>query len=95
MQQHLIANAYPGLLDGIMPGRSYADVMTFLQPLYDCELLANAFKTRAAHGRDEQKDAVSGKYWGYCVSNGTRYPNARPDNCDAAVKDDGGEQSER
>ena len=39
MQQHLIANAYPGLLDGIMPGRSYADVMTFLQPLYDCELL--------------------------------------------------------
>ena len=32
MQQHLIANAYPGLLDGIMPGRSYADVMTFLQP---------------------------------------------------------------
>src|SRR5204863_3404814 len=30
---------------------------------------------------------VSGKYWGYCVSNGTRYPHARIDNCDATVKD--------
>jgi hypothetical protein len=87
MQQHLIANAYPGLLDGIMPGRSYADVMTFLQPLYDCELLQNAFNT-GGKWSDEQKGAVAGKYWGYCVSHATRYPNARPDNCDAAVKDE-------
>ncbi len=85
MQQHLIGNAYPGLLDGIMPARSYPDVMTFLQPLYDCELVAKAMEdpkwTRA------QKEAVSGKYWGYCVSNGTRYPNARPEWCDATVTD--------
>jgi hypothetical protein len=87
MQQHLIANAYPGLLDGIMPGRSYADVMTFLQPLYDCELLQNAFNT-GGKWTDEQKGAVAGKYWGYCVSHATRYPNARPENCDAAVKDE-------
>lgn len=85
MQQHLIGNAYPGLLDGIMPARSYPDVLTFLQPLYDCELVAKAMEdpkwTRA------QKEAVSGKYWGYCVSNGTRYPNARPTWCDAVVAD--------
>jgi hypothetical protein len=87
MQQHLIANAYPGLLDGIMPGRSYADVMTFLQPLYDCELLQNAFNT-GGKWTDDQKGAVAGKYWGYCVSHATRYPNARPENCDAAVKDE-------
>jgi hypothetical protein len=88
MQQHLIANAYPGLLDGIMPGRSYADVVTFLQPLYDCELLQNAFNTSSGKYTDEQKGAVAGKYWGYCVSHATRYPNARPDNCDASVKDE-------
>lgn len=88
MQQYLIANAYPGLLDGIMPGRSYADVMTFLQPLYDCELLQNAFNTSGGKWNDEQKGAVAGKYWGYCVSHATRYPNARPGNCDAAVKDE-------
>jgi hypothetical protein len=44
MQQQQIANAYPGLLDGIMPERLYADQLTFLQPLYDCELLVNVFK---------------------------------------------------
>ena len=85
MQQHLIANAYPGLLDGLLPGRSYMDTMTFLQPIYDCELLNKVFKT-GSWTRD-QLNAVSGKYWGYCVSNGTRYPNARPDFCDLAVLD--------
>jgi hypothetical protein len=85
MQQQMIANAYPGLLDGIMPARLFADAMTFLQPLYDCELLANVFKSGT--WTREQMNAVSGKYWGYCVSNGTRYPHARIDNCDATVKD--------
>lgn len=85
MQQHLISNAYPGIIDGVMASRSYADTMTFLMPLHDCELLARTFRTgtwtRAQH------NAVSGKYWGYCVSNGTRYPNARPEFCDLAVID--------
>jgi hypothetical protein len=85
MQQQMIANAYPGLLDGIMPARLFADTMTFLQPLYDCELLENVFKT-GTWTRD-QMHAVSGKYWGYCVSNGTRYPHARITFCDATVKD--------
>lgn len=87
MQQHLIANNYPGLLNGIMPARNYPDVMSFLQPLYDCELLQNTFKSSSGTYSRDQMNAVSGKYWGYCVSNGTRYPNARVDNCDAAVKD--------
>ena len=88
MQQHLIANAYPGLLDGIMPGRSYADVITFQQPHYDCELLQNVFNKSSGKWTDEQKGAVAGKYWGYCVSHATRYPNARPESCDASVKDE-------
>jgi len=62
-------------------------VMTFLQPLYDCELLQHTFNTSSGTWTDEQKGAVAGKYWGYCVSHASRYPNARPDNCDAAVKD--------
>jgi uncharacterized tannase-like protein DUF6351 len=88
MQQHMIANNYPGLLDGIMPARSYPDVMSFLQPLYDCELLEHVFNTSNNTWTTEQKGAVAGKYWGYCVGNGTRYPNARPGNCDASVKDE-------
>jgi len=34
-----------------------------------------------------QMDAVSGMYWGYCVSNGARYPAQRVDNCDQVVLD--------
>jgi hypothetical protein len=75
------------LLDGIMPARDYSDGMSFLQPLYDCEMLQNAFKGSSQTYSRDQMAAVSGKYWGYCVSNGTRYPNARIDNCDASVKD--------
>jgi len=88
MQQHMIGNNYPGLLDGIMPARSYPDTMSFLQPLYDCELLEHVFNTSGNAWSTEQKGAVAGKYWGYCVGNGTRYPNARPSNCDASVKDE-------
>jgi hypothetical protein len=83
MQQQVIANAYPGLLDGVIPSLLFADGMTFLRPTFDCELLVNAFKTGT--WTREQMNAVSGKYWGFCVSNGARYPNQRPDNCDAAV----------
>jgi hypothetical protein len=83
MQQNMIANAYPGLLDAIMPERLYSDTMTFLRPLYDCELMVNMFKQGT--WTREQMNAVSGKYWGYCVSNGTRYPRARTDGCDAGV----------
>jgi hypothetical protein len=85
MQQQMIANAYPGILDGIIPHQQFADAMTFSQPLFDCELLANVFKTGT--WTREQQNAVSGMYWGYCVSNGARYPAQRTDNCDQVVLD--------
>lgn len=88
MQQNLIGNNYPGLLDGTIPQRLYADTMTFQQPLYDCELLLSYFNKSDRRWTEAQKTAVSGLATiGYCATNGTRYPNARPDNCDAAVKD--------
>src|SRR5262249_37525471 len=52
------------------------------------ELLQHTFNTSSGKWTDEQKGAVAGKYWGYCVSHASRYPNARPENCDAAVKDE-------
>ena len=83
MQQHTIANNYPGTLDGIIPGRSYPDVMTFLQPLFDCELLTNTLDATGSTWTTAQKTAVSGlTSFTYCRSNGTRYPNLRPTNCD-------------
>ena len=84
MQQHVIGNNYPGILDGIMPNRSFPDMMSFLNPLFDCELLVNAINTSSLTWTNAQKTAVSGfKDFGYCINNGTRYPNLRPKNCSA------------
>jgi hypothetical protein len=83
MQQHLIANNYPGLLDGIIPTASFADNMTFLDPLFDCELLDRAFTTSTLPWTDDQKAAVTGHAsYSYCKRNGTQYPNLRATNCD-------------
>ncbi|MFO1184111.1 MAG: DUF6351 family protein [Bauldia sp.] len=85
MQQQMIANAYPGILDGIVPHLQFADAMTFQQPMFDCELLANVFKQGT--WTRPQMEAISGMYWGYCVSNAARYPALRVNNCDQAVAD--------
>ncbi len=78
MQQHLIANNYPGLLDGIMPAISFADHVTFLTPLFDCELLDHATQTSSLPWTDEEKRAVAGHgIRGYCIRNGTRFPDMR------------------
>ena len=83
MQQNIVNNAYPGILDGTIPALLYPDGMTFFQPLMDCELLVKVFKD--GDWTRDQLDAVSGKYWGYCVSNAVRFPGMQPDNCDLAV----------
>ena len=83
MQQHLIGNNYPGLLDGIIPTASFADNMTFLDPLFDCELLDAAFSASSLTWTDAQKAAVTGHAsYAYCKRNGTQYPNLRATNCD-------------
>ena len=68
MQQHLIAQNYPGLLDGIVPGVIYPDLMTVMPGALDCALLANVFERSTLSWTEEQKGAVSGfSTWGMCV----------------------------
>jgi hypothetical protein len=43
IQQHVIASAYPGLLDGIQPTCSYPDLWTTATEVADCHLLINYF----------------------------------------------------
>ena len=38
MQQHLIAQNYPGLLDGIITSLSYPDTVTVIPGIVDCSL---------------------------------------------------------
>jgi hypothetical protein len=86
MSQHLIAQGYPGLYDGIMPWRSYPDVLSFNTPINDCNLLVNYFNNTEMAWTDIQMREVSGKVnFGYCTQPATRFPNLSPDNCDASV----------
>jgi len=83
MQQHLIANNYPGLLDGIIPTAAFADTLLFLNHMADCELLEHAFETSPLAWSDEQKTAVAGEAnWTFCARNGTAFPILRPGYCD-------------
>ncbi len=86
MQQHLIAQNYPGLLDGITPSASYPDIVTIVAPVSDCTLLNRAFE--GGEWTDEQKTAVSGfATWKTCGSWMKSFSPAliRPGNCDASI----------
>jgi hypothetical protein len=85
MQQHMIANNYPGLLDAIVPTASFADTMTFQTSMLDCELLDHAMSSSKQPFTTDQKTAVSGySHWDYCTNNKLRYAAVAADiNCDA------------
>ncbi|HEY3161439.1 MAG TPA: DUF6351 family protein [Vicinamibacterales bacterium] len=87
MQQHLIANNYPGLLDAIVPTASFADTFTFQTSLLDCELLDRAMTVSKQPFTTDQKTAVSGfSHWDYCTNNKLRYAGVAADiNCDATT----------
>ncbi|HEX2134074.1 MAG TPA: DUF6351 family protein [Actinophytocola sp.] len=69
IQQYAIADAYPGILDGIVPGISYPDPLTVLTPMTDCGLLNAFFAGPGADFTPEERRAVAG-YVTYdtCVS---------------------------
>ncbi len=60
--QHVVANAYPGLLQGIQPNCSYEDVYSTGNEVVDCHLLLHYFNEVSPHlwSNDTQRAAVSG-----------------------------------
>jgi hypothetical protein len=60
MQQHIIANSYPGLLDGIQPVQSFPDAWTVENEAQDCSLLVRYFDQTAPQswGDQSQQNAV-------------------------------------
>ncbi|MFC4312056.1 DUF6351 family protein [Steroidobacter flavus] len=68
MQQHLIANNYPGILDGIVPGASFPDLYSLVPYTVDCALMAKAFDSGQQTWTDEQKRAAAGlNTWKTCA----------------------------
>jgi hypothetical protein len=74
IQQYDIADAYPGILDGIIPGISYPDLLTVMGPLVDCGLM-NAYFAKGGFTQEQQR-AVSGhNSYSTCVSWGQTFLN--------------------
>ena len=49
IQQHLITEGYPGLLDGVQPGASFQDIVTTNTTAQDCSLLVRYFTQTSPH----------------------------------------------
>ena len=60
IQQLLITQNFPGLLDGIMPSLTYPDSVSVRAGVTDCRLLINYFKSDAATWTQEKQTAVEG-----------------------------------
>lgn len=69
IQQYDIAENYPGIVDGIIPGVSFPDPLSTGGPVSDCRLLERYFAGPGASFTAAQKQAVAG-FAGYdtCVS---------------------------
>ena len=49
IQQIQIADAYPGLLDGIIPQSTFADILSTATENFDCRLLVHYFRVTSPH----------------------------------------------
>ena len=88
IQQYDIADAYPGILDGIVPGVSFPDPFTTLGPVTDCRLLDNYFAATGGTFTAEQQRAVAGfTSYDTCQSWDATFANriTATDSCDPSI----------
>lgn len=89
MQQLLIAGAYPGILDGIMPTLTFPDAITYFIDTPECRLLLRRYlNDRPLH---EETKRVIGAWatWGTCDDSlGPRPNRIGPDDCPATIPED-------
>jgi Tannase-like family of unknown function (DUF6351) len=87
IQQYSIADAYPGILDGIVPGVTYADPVAVMRSVTDCGLLNSYFGGEGATFTAEERRAIAG-YVDYstCTSWGSFLSRITPtDSCGPAI----------
>ena len=89
IQQYEIADAYPGILDGIIPSISFLDPLTTAGPITDCRLLDSFFA--GADGSSfttAQKTAIAGwNSYSTCVSWDNSFANrsTATGSCDPSI----------
>lgn len=88
MQQLLIAGAYPGILDGIMPSLTFADAVSYFTDAQECASLLRNYVNDPAKGLSEETKAILGGWsmWSVCdQSLGDRPKRVGPDDCSAQI----------
>jgi hypothetical protein len=60
IQQQMMANAYPGILDGLLPDFSFPDQTIILTDAFDCRLLDREFQSDPATWTADKQRAVVG-----------------------------------
>jgi hypothetical protein len=86
MQQLLIAGAYPGILDGILPTLTFPDAVSYMIDSSDCGLLLRPFLN--ARGYDAETKRVFGGWaiWETCdESLGPRPNRIGPEDCPSVI----------
>ncbi|GAA2087526.1 DUF6351 family protein [Actinomadura alba] len=88
IQQYDIAESYPGILDGIIPGVSFPDPLSTAGPVSDCRLLNRFFAGPGASFTTAQKTAISGfRTYSTCVSWDATFASrsTATESCNAAI----------
>ena len=88
MQQLLIAGAYPGILDGVLPTLTFPDAITYFIDTAECRLpLRTYLNGHEPALPDEVKNAIGGwADWSVCDrSLGPRPNRIGPDDCPASI----------
>src|SRR5215475_9909557 len=88
IQQYDIADQYPGILDGIIPGVSFPDPFTTTGPVTDCRLLDNYFGATGNGFTPAQMREVSGfRSYDSCVSWDATFANriTATGSCDPSI----------
>jgi hypothetical protein len=86
MAQYVIAQNYPGLLDGIIPSATFPDHTSYFIESEDCRLLLRPYLNTTTLA-DEQKRAIGGfSTWGTCDRSYANRPGRLdPTDCDAGI----------
>lgn len=88
MQQMLIAGAYPGILDGLLPSNTFADAVSYMTDSQECASLLREFANDPARGLSEEtRNALGGwSMWSLCeTSLGDRPRRIAPDDCPEVI----------
>ncbi len=88
MQQLLIAGAYPGILDGLMPSMTFADAVSYFTDAQECASLLRNYVNDPARGLSDETKAILGGWsmWSVCdQSLGERPKRVGPDDCPAQI----------